>query len=266
MKKIIEFLIGCLFISKTEIRNFFNQKKESSSAFDHKVKEAVDHINRHGFFVVKDFYSAETCQAIIKDMEAKMTEYASKVWVDEEGADHRLFGLDRVSEITRQFYDDKFITAVMHAFLATKVEITGFTLAGKIKPAHKNLGSGGGWHRDIVFGKQFKALVYLTDTKEENGAYQYVADTHTHAVLMDQILNNNIKARQNRFSEEEVSAILNSPKYKLETITGKAGTVILTDTTGIHRGKPITEGLRYALTNYYFEGEIPAIFDVIQTV
>ena len=35
-------------------------------------------------------------------------------------------------------------------------------------------------------------------------------------------------------------------------ITGKAGTLILFDASLIHRGRPLEEGCRYALTNYYY--------------
>ena len=52
-----------------------------------------------------------------------------------------------------------------------------------------------------------------------------------------------------RFSDYELK-ILN--KEKKITLTGKAGTLILFDGSLIHRGKPVLEGKRYALTNYYF--------------
>ena len=52
-----------------------------------------------------------------------------------------------------------------------------------------------------------------------------------------------------RFSDQELN-IFN--KEKKITLTGKAGTLILFDGSLIHRGKPILDGKRYALTNYYF--------------
>ena len=51
-----------------------------------------------------------------------------------------------------------------------------------------------------------------------------------------------------RFSDQELN-VLNKEKI---TLTGKAGTLILFDGSLIHRGKPVLEGKRYALTNYYF--------------
>lgn len=262
MKKLIEFIKGTIFITKSEAESLLNKQ---SKEFDEEVRQAVKSIDEDGIWIKEDFYSSELCKSIIAEFEEKMKTYASKVWKDDEGADHRLHGIDRVSESVKKFYTDAFITNVMSAYLATKIKITGFTLAGKIRATPSNLGSGGGWHRDIIYGKQFKAIMYLTDTTPENGPFQYLLKTHKHSSIIDTILSNSIGARQNRLSEQNITDILSTKKYELKTITGKAGSLILTDTSGIHRGKPIEEGTRYALTNYYFEGDIPSIFDIIET-
>ena len=39
---------------------------------------------------------------------------------------------------------------------------------------------------------------------------------------------------------------------RIKTLEGKAGTLILVDTSMIHRGKPLNHGSRYAITNYYY--------------
>jgi hypothetical protein len=45
-------------------------------------------------------------------------------------------------------------------------------------------------------------------------------------------------------------------KDLLKTITGAAGDLILVDTSIIHRGCPLNEKKRYALTNYYYPKNI----------
>ena len=61
-----------------------------------------------------------------------------------------------------------------------------------------------------------------------------------------------------RFNEEEVRKMEEYSNENIQTLTGKAGTLILVDTRGIHRGKPIEEGERYALTNYnWITSKIP---------
>ena len=40
--------------------------------------------------------------------------------------------------------------------------------------------------------------------------------------------------------------------HEASRFLGKAGTLLLVNTTGIHRGRPLKAGSRYALTNYYY--------------
>ena len=63
------------------------------------------------------------------------------------------------------------------------------------------------------------------------------------------ILNTNSKYLYNILPTyyETISKLLSSKK----TILGTAGTLILVDTSLIHRGSPLLSGKRYALTNYY---------------
>jgi hypothetical protein len=55
-----------------------------------------------------------------------------------------------------------------------------------------------------------------------------------------------------RFENEEVMKLINFDQKKIMRITGKAGTLILVDTSLLHRGSPIKNGIRYALTNYFY--------------
>ena len=59
------------------------------------------------------------------------------------------------------------------------------------------------------------------------------------------------RIRNVRYSEKFVNSVLHETSLKSKRFTGKQGTVILFDSRGIHRGSPIINGKRYALTNYF---------------
>ena len=63
----------------------------------------------------------------------------------------------------------------------------------------------------------------------------------------------NFESMQSRFNVQEVDRLVKENPERLKTLTAKAGTVVLVDTSTIHRGVPMKEGTRYALTNYFFE-------------
>ena len=50
---------------------------------------------------------------------------------------------------------------------------------------------------------------------------------------------------------------------KISTFCKKRGTAIIFDGTGIHRGKPINQGKRYAITNYYRQSDEEFPFKMI---
>ena len=124
------------------------------------------------------------------------------------------------------------------------------TLAAKVVAKPKNLGSGGGWHRDSMYEKQIKAILYLSDVSENNGPFQYVVGSNNKASVL-RTLNLHHGENLKRFRSEDLEAWCQRNQARIETITGSAGDVILVDTRGLHRGKPIVSEVRYALTNYY---------------
>ena len=103
------------------------------------------------------------------------------------------------------------------------------------------------WHVD-AFVREFKAFVYLDDVDEGNGPFAYLRGTHRDHVarLRKQIVGNPPGESPTSFSEEEVT-----PKLDREArICGPAGTLILTNVRGVHRGTPQVNRSRSVLVNY----------------
>ena len=106
--------------------------------------------------------------------------------------------------------------------------------------------------RDSYF-RQFKSLLYLTDVNEENGPFEVILGSHDRKNISADSKSADLESMQCTFNQKTVEKILNDDPERLKTLTAKAGTVVLVDTSTIHRGSPLKNGIRYALTNYYFE-------------
>ena len=212
-------------------------------------------IRSRGYAVVPDFYSAEQCAALRADIDALMKTHVGHVSVDAKGSDHRLFGADRVSPLVKKFYDDPFITRMLHAHART-ADNAGLTLAARLDFVQGNAGSGDGWHRDQAVNEQFKSIIYLSDVGPDNGPFEYIEKSHRPRTIIADIAREGFAFNQNRFTNGEIEKLLarGSRKNMLRSFSAPAGTLILVNTRGIHRGKPIEEGVRYALTNYYWSG------------
>lgn len=218
---------------------------------DQKERDVLRAVQRKGYCVVSDFYSGERCRELRTEIDHLLATYPAQVQVDAAGSDHRLFGADRVSPLIRSFYDDVFIRRIMEAHEKTD-RLTGLTLAARLDFVPDNHGSGDGWHRDWSVREQIKAIIYLSDVTEKNGPFEYIEGSHHPLTIINDLVQNSFSFNQNRFTHTEIEVLLARGNRATKRILfpGKAGTLILVNTRGLHRGSPIQEGVRYALTNY----------------
>lgn len=228
---------------KHELKNFLKERNKSFEG-----DSLLAGVHASGIAVIEDFWTFEQCEAARSMIDVKLDTHSEQAWVSADGADMRLFGAEKLDTSLRTFWEDEELKSLALAY-EQKEETTGFLMANRIKATKTNLGSGGGWHRDSAANHQFKAILYLTDVTEKSGPFEYVVGSHKAKNVVVDELKYKFRPHQNRFSENELAPLLN--KSNVQRVIGEAGTLILTDTRGIHRGTPIQEGARYALTNYY---------------
>lgn len=216
------------------------------------ARAAASALRRPGYLVIPGYYPPERCAALRAEIDRIMAEQPDVIQKDAFDADHRVFGAERASTAIAAFHDDAFLREVGEAYRGGRlVDFT--TLAGRISSRPGNLGSGQGWHRD-AFHFQYKAMLYLTDVGPENGPFQLLAGSHRPlAVFADMIRGRLDAPPQTRISEAQIARLLGWNRTRLKTFTARAGTLILFDSSAVHRGSPIDKGVRYALTNYYYE-------------
>jgi hypothetical protein len=236
-----------LFFIMGYIRVFFRRMTWKQANFSSVAKQYLKQLKKHGYCVIENYYTQEHCQLLILQLRKFMAEQPEYVHHKE---DDRLFGIEHASSQIMAFKEDPLFLGI--ASTVNGVSSTAaFTLAG-ILHGEKKGSSGAGWHRDAFFS-QFKAMLYLTDVNEENGPFQFIEGSHhLGSVLRDSCLAKS-KCMHDRLDDRQVELIVGRNPSRLKTLTAKAGTVILFNSSGIHRGKPIVLGERVALTNYYYE-------------
>jgi hypothetical protein len=241
-------------IKRYEILHSF---RKSRAEFDEQVEAAAAAIRSQGYVVFEDYFSVEQCAEVRQEIDRLLVAYPDVVQRDSKDSDHRFFGANNASPLIAElFWQDVFLNGVRDCFYEHS-DIVGCTLAARMDAKAGNAGSGGGWHRDMIFGRQLKSIAYFSDVTPESGPFQFLSNTHQDSSILETVQKCGIGAFQNRLSEEEVAKIQAIAHYENLTFTGKAGTLIIVETTSIHRGMPIKSGSRYALTNYWFEQQIP---------
>ncbi len=214
----------------------------------------LNELKLNGVVVVPNFWSTEQCTAARQIIDQLLVSHSSYVSQDEEGSDKRLFGANRLEPTLAEFYEDEWIRKMAAAYIGKHVS-DGFTLAAKLAYIAGNKGSGGGWHRDSAREPQLKSILYLSDVTSNHGPYQYVPKSQGSKAIVKSMITGKAFHNQHRFTESQYLELKQATKVEEHTYTANQGTLILSDTRGIHRGKPISKDSRYALTNYFWFGK-----------
>jgi hypothetical protein len=207
-------------------------------------------LRKDGVVAVPNYWPAGQSADARREMDRLLADYPAAVQIYSNGSDKRMYGVESASRRLMDFHADPFLRHFGE--LACGLDIYNFaTLGARIEATGGNSGSGDGWHRDAE-GFQFKAILYLSDTSMQNGPFQYLTGSHTiWRAVVDTMTAGLTDPQQTRFTETEV-ARLAARGIEQRAFPGHAGTLLLVNTAGIHRGMPLKGGERYALTNYYY--------------
>jgi len=186
-----------------------------------------------------DNIKSELCELIIN----KFDELNEKKIISQSfNDDIRIFGFEKVLDknIANLFFEIDNKSSMK--FFKKKPVYQTLMVNKAFAPTEKlALGSGGGWHRDSYLKKQMKTIYYLTKVNIENGPFTYLEPKL------------NIFSRyypmKTRFSEN-IDKKLNFCSNKISITSKKPGLGFSIISNYIHRGIPLKNGVRYAITVY----------------
>lgn len=224
-----------------------NRPRRVLDRLDGFSRPIFDSISENGYAVLPDFYSTKLCAKLVSETDRILKKHPNFV---HEASDMRIFGAEHLSQSIMQFHNLKLGEELVNAYWQSPSQ-NAFTLAAKMPFTPGNQGSGEGWHRDSFFC-QFKLILYLTDVSEQSGPFQYIRYSHRFPHLGQDIRTGRLAYMDTRASVAQVERIIQKSPERLVTVTAPRGTLLIADTSGLHRGKPIENGVRYALTNYYY--------------
>lgn len=215
-----------------------------------KYPSVVLELETKGYYIEHNFISKDLCKNLIAIMDNFIEHNPDKIWKDKIGSDCRVFGIENVSKEMNILSKKQYPIVIGADYMKTPIDLL-MMMGNRLVYKDTNLGSGGGWHKDS-YSKQYKTILYLNDVTDENGPFELVLNSNKLLFNFNLFFKTNKKFPDTRFDNNEVMKIINFNKKKILRITGKAGTLILVDTSLLHRGSPVKKGNRYALTNYFY--------------
>jgi hypothetical protein len=216
-------------------------------------KSLLQSLESTGLAVIPDFLSHEQCAQLRLEIDQSLQKFEKYVQISPDGADNRLFGFENCSKLANEMGFSRFALDVI-ANYERSPEFSGTLLGAKLNAVKDNIGSGQGWHRDSAPYKQTKLIIYLSAVTETSGPFEYLPGSHTRSSVLSAVINSKFKCNQYRFSDSEIQQFMIDSAISSSKITAVEGTALLVDTRGLHRGSPIIEGTRYAMTSYLWFG------------
>jgi Phytanoyl-CoA dioxygenase (PhyH) len=214
---------------------------------------ALAAIRRDGFAVIPDYCDRDRALAMKDKVEAYLKpgtdqDYDEGAWLrfwDDRSYDQgvrRLYHIDKLIPELSQFRFDPFIFDIVKAYYRQPFH-SGMLIFQHNTQSNANTRY---FHVD-AFSREFKAFLYLEDVDMGNGPFTYIRGTHrAHVRRLAKQLQGNENGSPTSFHENDVSSLLG----KEVKLTAPAGTLILADVRGLHRGSPQIDRSRSVLVNY----------------
>lgn len=212
------------------------------------VAECVDRLATEGYAIIGDWLDRATADKLRTAIDDYIDGDAGNV---QRNTDDRIIGFEHLDPAAEDYRGDAFLEQIATAYMGSEQKVL-FTMANRLKVILGQVArSGGFWHRDRK-ARQFKALTYLSDVKIENGAFCIVPRSATRELFEDDIEQTGFAFDGQRWEDGDIAPFLARIKDRILPIEAEAGTCVLFDGSLIHGGLPISSGVRYAMTNYYY--------------
>jgi len=220
--------------------------------------DLLEQLAGRGVAVAPDFFPPAQIEEMLAGCDevirrARDGELADRTFTVQPDILFRIGKVDELVPATRAFFEDPAIRSVMEANLSPRV--ASFrremeTRFGLSKMAQADLFHFDNWQPIC------KAFLYLVDVGEENAPFAYLAGSHRRAKWrLPHEVAFSAYGKHGRFGHlfpQEVRKLReDNPDWDEVVCTGTAGTLILADLRGLHRGTPLREGRRVLLNNTF---------------
>jgi hypothetical protein len=241
-------------VAADDIRDLVKGRLRSGRPeLDPRQRAALADLRRDGYAVIGGYWPRERALETGRALEQELKDgvdrdYESGAYLrfwDDRAYDQgvrRLYHVDKFRPELRDFRNDPFVLDTVNAYYGVPFHPAVLMFQHNTRSNHDTRS----YHVD-GFWREFKAFLYLDDVDEGNGPFTYIPGTHrSHARRLRKQLAGGSGGSPTSFDLSEIEQALD----REVKITGLAGTLILADVRGLHRGSPQRVGSRSALVCY----------------
>ena len=221
---------------------------------DDRQRKALADLKRDGYAVIENYWPRERALELRDRLEAYLEigedrDFEEGAWMrfwDKRSYDQGVRRIYHVEKLVRELEavrHDPFVLDIAKAYYGVPFHSNVLVFQHNTQTnEHTRY-----YHVD-AFIREFKSFVYLDDVDPGNGPFAYLRGTHrSHFTrLKKQVLGNPEGENPTSFFEDDIRPLIDREVQ----VCGPAGTLILTNVRGLHRGSPQLERSRSVLVNY----------------
>lgn len=216
----------------------------------HKI---LGEIETRGVHIIPNAFNSDFCNSIINWFDINYRTLVHESYYD--ATEIRIYNSEDLNHDILKFkeYSDNLLTELFENTMKSYS-----ILAIRNNKIAADLHLDNRWHIDS-FRQQIKTFLFLNDTKIDGGALEYFPKSNSYHFKLKMVL----KGLYFKFSDvirgtraytcipDSIVESLKSDSFMPNKVIVKAGTLVIADTSILHRASPCIAGCRYALTSYY---------------
>lgn len=218
--------------------------------------DLLKQLDKDGIAVIPNFMPADTCQKMLADLDVAFEQVKQGTFKGPFQYDNdkliRIGDLSDYVPSTNAFYDHPMLDAVAKAYVDPKAY--SYRREAELRDNIKTFQQADIPHIDD-WRMRFKFFLYLTDVGPDNAPFTYYKNTHKDEAWKR---HKNFEYERDgefgaygHFHPQELVAIRKQRELEELVCTGTAGTLIIADFRGIHRGSVLKNGRRVLLNSTY---------------
>lgn len=244
--------------------DFFVYRKRMSFYKDLNLTEKELHylsiLKRDGICVIENYWSPEKCNNLKIQLTGYISEesdrdYDNGAYVrcnknkkEKDGGVTRIYHVDKLMPTLQDFKCDPMIIRLASAYYGVPMYSSFIAFQhNAVSPIETRE-----YHVDW-WDKEFKAFIYLEDVELNNGPFSYlIGSNKAYYTRYKKMLSSSVQHSETSFFQRDLGKWIK----KERSIVGKAGTLILADVVGFHRGLPQINAERTLLYNNLYSRNI----------
>jgi hypothetical protein len=246
---------------KFKIKKALHYKNYSLDSSLTKYKDELNTLVKDGIVILPNFFSEEVINQINDEIKTTMFDLyenkykgENKNYRMEEYGVYRLLEIDKISPASKQFFELDIVNELAKAFVSK--DTISYQRMAEFKPSVGHMSVADNWHFDD-WRHRFKAFLYLNDVTENEAPFVYLKGSHNPDMQWrerkekEYYIYGKNQGSYGYYCPDEVDYIAKKYNYEKIVCNAKAGSIVMADTRGLHRGSVLRDNHRLVLVNFF---------------